>query len=324
MTITNEVILVTGGAGFVGSNLVRRLVKSNNKVHLLLKATSNTWRLEDIKNRMITHYQDLENINSLRKLVHNINPHIIYHLAAHGAYSTQTDTLKMIHTNIIGTANLINSLENINYKCFINTGSSSEYGFKEKPMKESDQANPNSVYAVTKLATSHLCQVLAKSHNKPIITFRLFSVYGPYEEPSRLIPTLVKNTITNRPIALTKNKAMRDFIYIDDVINVYIKAIQMISKKLYGETFNIGTGKQHSNEDITRTVFEILNKKVPIETGNYKNRSWDSEYWVADIEKTTKLLHWHSIYGLKEGLKKTVDWFKTYKEFKKIYDKRDR
>ncbi len=320
MTISNEVILVTGGAGFVGANLVRKLI-TNNKVHLILKPKSRIWRLDNIKNKYVFHYQDLSDINGLKKLVKQINPNIIYHLAAHGAYSTQTDILQMISTNIIGSANLIKAVEGINYKCFINTGSSSEYGFKNLPMKESDPVSPNSFYAVSKLTTTYLCQVLARSRNRPIITFRLFSVYGPFEDPDRLIPTLIKKIINNQPIRLTKNKAMRDFIHIDDVIDAYLNAAQVINKKLYGETFNIGTGKQYSNEEVAKTILKILKKKVPVIKGGYENRSWDSKYWVADIEKSKEMLHWQGIIGLREGLIKTINWFRNYKGFEEIYDK---
>ncbi len=240
-------------------------------------------------------------------------------MAAYGNYSYESDPINIIKTNLIGTANLIWSLNSINYECFINTGSSSEYGFKSKPMKESDLLEPNSFYAALKASSTYFCQVVARSFNKPIITLRPFSVYGPYEEPKRFVPTVINNILSNKPIQLTAKKAHRDFIYIDDVINCYIKATKQIKQKIYGEAFNVGTGVQYSNDDIVRFITIIDGKKIIIVKGGYKNRSWDSDFWVSDISKSRNLLNWQPQYTLQMGLKKTYNWFKKNNEYRKIY-----
>lgn len=309
MLINNYVILITGGAGFIGANLTRRLV-DKNKIHLFLKPTTNLWRLKDIISKLTIHNQDLTDFKNLTKTVHKIKPDIIYHLATHGAYSTQTDPIQMINTNLKTTANLILALDEIDYKCFVNTGSSSEYGFKTKPMKEDDLLEPNSFYAATKASGTYLCQVLARSQKKPIITFRPFSVYGPYEEGTRLIPTVILNILHNQPVKLTVNLAKRDFIYVEDLIDCYLLLAKKINKKIYGEVYNAGTGKQYSNGEIVETIKNLTKKKVKILKGAYQNRTWDTSFWVADISKITKDIGWKPKYTLEKGLEKTINWFK--------------
>ncbi|MCL5072241.1 MAG: NAD-dependent epimerase/dehydratase family protein [Actinobacteria bacterium] len=316
--ISKKNILITGAAGFIGANLVRKLIGGNN-IHIFVKKSTNLWRLKDILHEVKIHHISLDNLKQIKQAVKRIQPQIIYHLAAHGSYPQQKDSIAMIKTNIFGTANLISALDQISYICFINTGSSSEYGFKSKPMKEIDILTPESFYAATKATTTYLCQVFAKSRHKPIITARPFSVYGPYEEPTRLIPTVVKNFILSKPVLLTPKKVRRDFIYIDDFIDFYLQVPRKINRNIYGEVFNVGTGKQHSNEEIVNIVSKILKKKVIIRKNAYKNRSWDSDYWVANVEKAKKTICWKPNNTLLQGLTKTVNWFLEYENFREIY-----
>lgn len=218
----------------------------------------------------------------------------------------------MIDLNIQGTFNLLLASKDINYDIFINTGSSSEYGLKSKPMKENDLLEPVSFYAATKASATLLCQVFAKEFKKPIVTFRPFSVYGPYEEKSRFMPTIVKALIKGKSINLTPGKQRRDFIYIDDVVDIYIKAMRT-RKNLAGQILNIGTGKQYSNDETVKILFKAVGQKVSVKKGAFPKRLWDTPYWVADISKTTKLLKWKPRFGLKEGLRKTYFWAKNEK-----------
>lgn len=306
--IKDKVVLITGGTGFIGANLIRRIYK-NNQVHLFLKKSSNQWRIKDIQKKLFFHFQDLSNVKQLKKITKKINPKYIFHLAAHGAYSYQTDQTEIIKTNLIGTVNLITSLSDVNYDCFVNTGSSSEYGFKGKPMKETDLLEPNSFYAATKAASSYFADVHAKTYNKPVITIRPFSVFGPYEEKTRLIPTLITRILDGKAIELTKENIRRDFIYVDDLIDGYLTAAKKINKQIYGQIFNIGTGKQYTNYQIAREILKITKIKVRIKKGAFRARIWDSPFWVADISKAVSILGWSPEYNLSDGLRKTVNWF---------------
>ncbi|MDO8659077.1 MAG: GDP-mannose 4,6-dehydratase [Candidatus Parcubacteria bacterium] len=305
--LSRKNVLITGGAGFIGATLVRKLLSLNYPVNLLIRKSTDLWRLKNVLTKIDLHKIDLLDKNGLQKIIRKINPSIIIHLATYSAYRNQSAVSQMIETNIEGTLNLLNASKSINYDIFINTGSSSEYGIKESPMKENDILAPISFYAATKASASLLCQVFAKEYQKPIVTLRPFSVYGQYEEEKRFIPTIIKAVMNNKPIKLTAGVQRRDFIYIDDVVDVYIKALTY-GKKLSGQILNMGTGIEYANDEVVKMLFKVTGKKVEIEKGAFPTRLWDAPHWVADISKTKKKLNWKPNFTLREGLEKTYDW----------------
>ena len=301
--------MITGGAGFIGTNMIRKLLDLGYRnINLIVKDSTNLQRIKNVLTKITPHKVDLLDKEGLQKVVKKINPSTIIHLATYGAYRNQQAAPEMIKTNIEGTFNLLTATKNVNYDVFINTGSSSEYGIKEKPMSENDILNPISFYAVTKVSASLLCQVFAKEYQKPIVTLRPFSVYGPYEEETRFIPTIIKALIENKLIRLTPGAQRRDFIYVDDVVDIYVKVLSK-GKKLSGQILNMGTGIEYTNDEVAQTLFKITNKKVKIEKGAYPKRLWDTSHWLADISKTKKLLDWKPKFTLEKGLRYTYNWF---------------
>ena len=131
-------IFVTGAGGFIGANLTRKLLKQNFDIHILSRTKNISWRLKEIEDQITIHHGDLMDFASLKKALRKIQPAYIIHLATYGAYPFQTEIDKIVSINIEGTKNLLKASNNIPYRCFINTGSSSEYGFKDKPMKQDD------------------------------------------------------------------------------------------------------------------------------------------------------------------------------------------
>lgn len=314
----NKIILVTGGSGFIGANLARKLVE-NNKIHLLIRSNSNLWRLKGLQDKFFLHYHNLLHLPSLKKIVKIIKPQIIYHLAAYGNSSYHNDIRQIIDTNIVGTNNLLLALQNETFECFINTGTSSEYGFKNKPMSERDILDPVSFYAASKAASTYLTNVYGRHFKKPVVTFRPFSVYGPYEDPRRLIPTIITGIIKKQPIHLTPQTARRDFIYIEDVIDFLVHLPVWMKKITPGEVFNLGTGIQTSNEQIVKIIVKFLAKRLFAIDRKYSNRSWDTTIWVADMTHTLKILNWKARYDIVNGLKTTIDWFMSYPDLEKNY-----
>lgn len=310
--IAKKQVLITGGAGFIGSNLARRLLKMGYNINLIVKKDTNFWRLKDIVSKIRIHKVDLLENLKLYRAVNKIKPNVIVHLATYSNYRNQRAIRQMVNLNIQGTLNLLMASMNIDYTIFINTGSSSEYGFKNKPMNEKDLLEPTSFYAATKASATLLCQVFARELKRPIVTLRPFSVYGPYEKKDRFIPTIIKAVIENKPISLTSGKQRRDFIYIDDLIDAYIKVIKN-GKSLAGQILNIGTGKQYANNDVVKTLFKAVGKTVSVKKGAFPKRLWDTPYWVANISKTNKLLKWKPQFPLGEGLRKTYSWYKNEK-----------
>lgn len=312
--ITRKKALITGGAGFVGTNLARALLSQKYTVHILSKNETNQWRLADIQTKVYVHAISLLDKKGIEKLVSQINPTVIYHLAAYGGSSTQKNPEEIINTNILGTFNLLMATKNIPYTVFVNTGSSSEYGIKNKPMTETDLLTPTFFYAAAKASATHIAQVFAKEFNKPVVTFRLFSVYGPYEQPGRFVPTITKNLIEQTPIQITPGDQRRDFVFIDDVVDAYILAIKNATK-LSGEICNIGTGYEYTNDEVVKKLFRATKKKTIIKKGSYAKRLWDTKHWVANITHTRKVLGWKPKYSLDTGLLKTYSWLQNNLQF---------
>lgn len=309
--------LITGGTGFIGANLVKNLLNQNKEVHLLTRMEAKFWRLNESLKHVHLYDSDLSDVNQVKSCIKKIKPSIIIHLATNGAYSHQADGTSIIHTNILGTWNLLQAANKVGFDLFINTGSSSEYGYKDYAMRETDLLEPASYYAVTKSAQSMLCAFFAKQENRSIVTLRPFSVYGPWEEPGRLIPGICKALNTQQEIELVQPSTARDFIYIDDVISAYRMAETLTNPR--GEIFNIGTGVQSTIKELIDTFEKVTKKTSKHRWGAMQARKWDTDTWVADISKARTMLSWKPSYTLMEGLLHTWKW---YKQHHILYEKK--
>lgn len=303
-------VFITGAGGFIGANLTRRLLSLGYDIHALWKKSSNPWRIEDIKKQITIHNVDLLNKDSISSVLDKIQPTAIVHLATYSSYRNQEDIEEITRTSIIGTLNLLLASKDIPYEVFVNTGSSSEYGFKEKPMKETDLLEPVSFYASSKAGQTLLCQAFAYEYEKPIVTIRPFSVYGPNEQDDRFIPTIIKSLISKKDINLTRGAQRRDFIYVDDLVDIYVKALEK-KELLKGKILNGGTGKEYTNDEIVETLFKVTGKNVNVQKGKYPKRMWDTPHWVADMNQTGKLLNWKPKFSLEKGLLATYNWFRS-------------
>jgi nucleoside-diphosphate-sugar epimerase len=303
--------LVTGATGFVGANLVRRLLDEGDEVHVFLREDSNRWRLAAIQDDLRLHMIDLRDEESVTRAVAAIHPQTIYHLAAYGAYPFQTEVNPILLTNLLGTSNLVQACARVGFDAFVNTGSSSEYGFKQHPPAETDLPEPNSYYAVAKASATMYCSYTSRRIERPITTLSLYSAYGPYEEPSRLMPTLIKKGLRGELPPLVAPDTARDFIYIDDVCEAYIRTAR--SKSLdFGEVLNLGTGVQRSIREIVEVAREVLNIEIEPDWGSMEARIWDSSVWVADNRRIRERLGWEPQFDLAAGFRAMVDWFREH------------
>src|SRR5579872_2229408 len=189
MNLAEERFFITGATGFVGSCLARKLVELGCEVHVLARPGADFWRLEGLEKQLGVETGDLTDGERLTEIFRAVKPTIIYHLAVHGAYPHETDADRIILTDVFGTWNLLKASAEVDYKLLVNTGSSSEYGAKSFAMRETDPLEPASYYAVAKCAQTLVCGYRAMAERRPVNTLRLFSVFGPYEEPSRFVPT---------------------------------------------------------------------------------------------------------------------------------------
>ncbi len=303
-------ILITGSSGFIGSNLLRHLIKKNIVCNIIIRKKSNTWRIKDLlKNKYVkVHYCDLGNKKNIYKIIDNIKPKTIFHLATYGAYSFQSDE-ELARKNIVDNSiNLFKACNKNSFKIFINTGTNSEYGFKTKKMSEKDILEPNSFYAVFKSTVTQYFRYISIKNKLPIVTVRPFHIYGPYEESSRLIPTLILNLIRKKMINLVSPKISRDMLYIDDCVDLYIKIASI--KNDFGAVYNMGSGKKITIKEIVEKAqkYTRTNKILKPKFNTMNKKSWDQEIWLSDMSLVKKKLKWKHKFNLDSGIKKTYIW----------------
>lgn len=299
---------MTGASGFVGANLARRLIADGHDVRLMLRPQHNPWRLAGIDPSCF-ELVDLNDADGVSKAVRSIRPQWVFHLAAYGAYPSQPSWNDMLATNVTGTVNLVQAGLASGFESFVMAGSSSEYGFKDHAPQEDEVIEPNSEYAATKAASTLYCTFIARTHHVPLRTLRLYSVYGPWEEPSRLIPTLLVAALRGRLPALADPRVARDFVYVDDVCAAFIATAADTGSPV-DAIFNVGTGVQSTLAAVVETVRGMLGVEAEPEWGSMPNRSWDTTSWVADIGKIRNSLGWQPRHTLESGLRATVDWLR--------------
>jgi nucleoside-diphosphate-sugar epimerase len=301
-------ILITGSTGFIGANIVRRFIKIGAEVHILSRTTSNKWRIKDILKDINEYCVDLLDYEKLEAIILDIEPEIIFHTVVYGGYPFQKDIKKIIGSNFIGTINLVNACKKVDFELLVNTGSSSEYGIKSKPMDEEDISEPVNDYGVSKAAATLYCQAVSRREKRPIVTLRLFSPYGYYEEQTRLIPSVVVSCLRGRNPEISSPNSVRDFIFIEDVIDAYIRVIE--TSDIGGEIFNIGYGEQHSVGEVVNKIDELTGNNVRPVWVSVPKRANEPDVWQADVTKAKDILKWEPKYSLEEGLAKTIKWFR--------------
>lgn len=241
--------------------------------------------------------------------IQEAKPEALFHLGVYGSHPAYEKDRDMIMGTTLGSiTTLLDAAKEQGVGMVVNTGSSSEYGTKDHPMREDELIEPNSYYAVGKAAQTLYCQQFAREEKFPVVTLRLFSVYGPYEEPTRFIPTVIVKALANKDIPLADPNVARDFIYLDDVIDAYRAAAQ--KPELSGEVLNVGSGVQHTLKEALDAAIALTGSTSRALFGTYERRSFDTNQWVADTNKMRTRLGVTPKYSLESGLRATIDWAK--------------
>jgi dolichol-phosphate mannosyltransferase len=298
--------LVTGAGGFIGANVVRHLLQTGHEAVAVLRPGGDRWRLADIADDVRYAELDLRDPEAVTREVIEQRPDVVLNLAAHGAYAWQQDLETMLAVNVRAMAALLAGARAVGARV-VQAGSSSEYGFRGRATSEADRIEPNSDYAITKAAATHLCRLAAAQRGQHAITLRLYSVYGPWEEPGRLMPALVERALDGAYPPLVAPETARDFVWIEDVCDAFVRAATLEPADR-GAVLNVATGAQttlSSLVDIVRSLFEI--GPAPA-WGSMRNRSWDTSVWVGDPSAAAEAIGWTAATPLAQGLRALASW----------------
>jgi len=299
--------LVTGAAGFIGAALARRLLARGDTVTLLSGPGSDPWRLDALRDDAHVLEVDLRDADAVARTMESVRPELVFHLAAHGAYSWQRSLPRMVETNIAGTAHVAEAALDAGARAIVNAGSSSEYGLKDHAPPEHELPEPNSAYAVTKASATLLGGWLARERGAAFTTLRLYSAYGPWEEPRRLMPALVAAALERRLPPLADPAIARDFVYVEDVCDAFLLAAERAEPGA-GAVYNVGGGRQTTLRELAEVARRTFSIEEEPAWAAFPARDWDTDVWVADARRAEDELGWRARTPLEAGLAAFAGW----------------
>jgi len=327
-------ILITGGAGFIGSHVVRLFLETFNEDKIFnldsLTYAGNLENLRDIEdhpNYTFTH-QDITDLNSLRKLLKEFEITHIVHLAAESHVDRSIEEpLAFVQTNVIGTVNLLQAAkeywgDNFDDKLFYHVSTDEVYGsLNETGFFYEDTAyDPRSPYSASKASSDHFVRAYYHTYGLPIVISNCSNNYGPNHFPEKLIPLMINNIIHKKPLPVYgEGLNVRDWLFVKD----HARAIATIfSKGKLGDTYNIGGHNEWTNIDLVKLLCKLIDEKMGNPEGQskelitfVKDRAGHDQRYAIDASKLKDELGWVPSLQFEEGLSQTIDWFLSNKEW---------
>jgi len=302
--VDKKKILVLGGTGFIGSNLLYTLDKDKFEV------MSISMNLSKFPVENVTYiHDDINNLSDKNLIkIKNIDFHYIINLSGYIDHSLFKDRgNQSIENHFIALTKIIKILSRKNLKLFLQVGSSDEYGNMPAPQHENYRESPISPYSLAKVAATHFLQMLYRTEKFPSAIFRLFLTYGPRQDKKRFLPQIISSCLNDATFDVSEGQQLRDFCYIDDVIQAILLALD--NPNIHGEVLNIASGQPISVREVTEFIQLTIGKGYP-EYGKIKYRPGENMKLFANIDKAKRILGWEPRTSFEEGIRKTIEWFK--------------
>lgn len=309
-----EKLLLTGATGFIGKELAAKLVDKGYEVHTLERYVTGRYSFDKSKN-IINHYGTLTDFPAIKNIVKDVQPDYVVHLAAISPVSFSYDHyIEVTESNYVGTVNLAEACyrEVPHFKQFIMAGTSEEYGMtltdSKKKLTEDSLLSPNSPYAVAKVAADLYLKYMNEAYGFPFTTIRPYNTYGRKENSHFFVERTITQMLKGDKVYLGDKSTIRDWIYVDDHVDAYVKTIG--NKEAIGEIIQVCSGKGYTTEETAKTIARLTDFKGEVIWNSTPKRPLDARILIGDNSKARKILGWEPKYTLEEGLKKTIEYWK--------------
>ena len=301
--------LITGGAGFIGSNIADVLVRNGEYVRVFDDFSSGSLdNLAAVKDRIEIFEGDLRDMAAVRRAVAGVT-YILHQAALRSVPRSVDDPMSTDAVNTHGTLQLLVAARDAKVRRVVYASSSSVYGDQPVlPKVEEQTPAPISPYAVAKLAAEHYCRTFSHLYGLETVSLRYFNVFGPKQSPeskyAAVVPVFIRAALKDEPIIIHGDgEQSRDFTYIDNVVQANLLACT--TPGVGGQVFNIACNSRHSVLDIAHSIEKLLGRPVKLE--HTPPRSGDVRHTQASIEKAERLLHYHPTIGFEDGMRRTFD-----------------
>lgn len=295
ISIKNKRVLVTGGNGYLGTFLVKALEKENANVFVVSRNAE----------LLYNHFAvDITDFDAIHKVVQEIQPDIVFHLAANISRSRDFAIYNdMAKVNVTGTLNVLQALQNLDAH-FIFTSSSEIYGNNVSPFHENQLPKPVSPYSLSKVNAEMLIQTYCLNHNKKFTNLRIFNFYGEHMPEDFFIPQMINSLKREEDFLMTKGEQTRDFLYVDDIVQALLLTAKNTNS--YNETMNVCSGKGTKLNELAAAVNEKMNAKAKIIVGAIPYR--DNEVWemIGDNSKIKQKLGFEPQVNLENGIQRVL------------------
>lgn len=309
-------VLVTGGAGFISSNVIHHLLEATPYEVVSIDALTYAGNLENLS-EVMSHPRlsfvrgDIRDAGLVQGVVGEVDVIVNAAAESHVAKSIEEGASEFVTTNVEGTQILLDAIRRTPVERFVLISSSEVYGTAEHdPMDEEHPLNPRSPYAATKAGADRLAYAYYVTYGLPIVILRPFNNYGPRQHPEKVIPRFITSALLDEPLTVHGDgHASRDWLYVDDDAEAIVATIEADLDLVAGEVINVATGRDISVSEIADLVLDALGKPASLKV-NVEERPGQVDRHIGSTEKAERLLGWRARTSFEEGLERTVAWYR--------------